>query len=107
MYCSKCGNKVDDTDVFCNKCGARVQLIGEIKDVDPKMVSKNTYNKWTRAVGCIWGIIILFGTLYPGIPYALEKGSLFNIICEISYIPISVSMILLSLFLNILIIKFI
>jgi DNA-directed RNA polymerase subunit RPC12/RpoP len=97
MFCSKCGNKVDDNDVFCNKCGARVQLIGEIKDVDPKIVSK-TYNKWVRAVSSVWGIIILFGTLYPGIPYAFELGSLFNIICEILLIPIGVSLISLGLF---------
>lgn len=24
MYCSKCGNKISDTDKFCNKCGKRL-----------------------------------------------------------------------------------
>ncbi len=104
MFCSKCGNKVDDNDVFCNQCGARqIQLIREIKEAEPTKAeavneSKSSYNKWVRVVSVIWGTLILLGSIESGIPYYFKSGLLLVLICEILSIPISISLILLGLF---------
>ncbi len=104
MFCSKCGNKIDDNDVFCNQCGARqVQLIKETSETKPIKVevvneSKSSYNKWVRTVSVIWGTLILLGSIGSGIPYYFKSGLLLVLICEILSIPISISLILLGLF---------
>lgn len=84
MFCSNCGKKVDDNDVFCNQCGARqVQLTKEIKEAETTEnelfdEGKSSYNKWIRAVSDNWkwkpyrwwiGLIIfwLFSTTGAGV----------------------------------------
>jgi len=104
MFCSRCGNKVDDNDVFCNKCGARqVQSITEIDEVKPIKVEvvnerKSSYNKWVRGISVIWGTSILLGSLGSGFPYYFKSGLLLVLICEIILISIGISLILLGLF---------
>jgi DNA-directed RNA polymerase subunit RPC12/RpoP len=102
MFCSKCGNKIDDNDVFCNQCGERIHLTGEIKEVEPIKVevvnkSKSSYNKWVRAVSVIWGACLLFGST-SGISYFYESGLLLVIICEFFNIIIGIILLLLGLF---------
>jgi hypothetical protein len=98
-----CGNKVDDNDVFCKQCGAKVNLTGEINEVKPIKVevvneSKSPYNKWVRVVSVIWGTLLLLSSIGSGIPYYFKSGLLLVLISEILVIPLSISLILLGLF---------
>lgn len=34
-FCNKCGNKLDDEDLFCSKCGAKVKLVEENSSEEP------------------------------------------------------------------------
>lgn len=103
-FCQRCGNKVDDNDVFCKQCGARqIQLIGEINEVKPIKVevvneSKNSYNKWVRVVSVVLGSLSLMGSIDMGIPYYFESGLPMSLITEILLIPINTGLILLGLF---------
>lgn len=38
MFCSKCGNQIDDAAVFCSKCGNKV---GETAEAAPEVVFKS------------------------------------------------------------------
>ncbi len=101
--CSKCGNKVGDNDVFCNQCGERVHLTGEINEAKPIKVevvneSKSSYNKWVRVVSVIFGTSYLLGSIGTGIPYYLKSGLPLVLITEILKIPLGISLILLGLF---------
>lgn len=103
MFCSKCGNKVDDNDVFCNQCGERQVLIKEINEDKPIKVevvneSKSSYNKWVRGFSVIWGTLILLDSIGSEIPYYFESGLPLVLISEILLIPINIILILLGLF---------
>lgn len=41
MYCRKCGNQLDDDSKFCDKCGAKVELLGEDYSVNSKVKGIN------------------------------------------------------------------
>lgn len=34
MYCSKCGNKINEVGVFCPKCGSRVSLLSDVDFIE-------------------------------------------------------------------------
>ena len=53
MFCEKCGNKINEFDKFCNKCGSNV-LFEEsvIENVDYK--SKPEYKWWFRLAKVIY-----------------------------------------------------
>lgn len=40
-YCPKCGNKVDDTMVFCPRCGASLKIESAAKAPPPPYVQRN------------------------------------------------------------------
>lgn len=103
-FCQRCGNKVDDEDVFCKQCGTRlIHLTREIKELETikaqvAIESKSSYNKWVRAVSVILGTLALLGSIGSGIPYYFKSGLPLVLISEILLIPISISLILLGLF---------
>ena len=59
MYCSKCGNKVEDNQNFCNKCGTKLE----------NSTRKITNNK-------IWEKILLFSVI--GFIASIILGNVFN-----------------------------
>ena len=94
MFCSKCGNKIDDDDGFCNQCGARQEPI----KAEAINESKSSYNKWIRAFCVIWGTFGLLGSIKSGIPYYIESKLPLVLISEILLIPLTICLILLGLF---------
>lgn len=100
-FCSRCGNEVDEDDVYCKKCGTKLALTNEIKEVEPSKISaketKKVYNKWIRVVSVIFGTFVLFGSLSAGWPYYFESGLLSEFICEVLLTLFSICLILLGL----------
>lgn len=43
-YCTKCGNELRDTDLFCGKCGAKVEVIEEKEDFFSEQKTYTTSN---------------------------------------------------------------
>ena len=46
MYCVKCGNEVNDNAMFCNKCGAKIEIKQENSDVN-KNISIDYYSQYS------------------------------------------------------------
>lgn len=42
MFCGECGEKLKKGDLFCEKCGTKVESIKEVKKTSKKSVSKNS-----------------------------------------------------------------
>lgn len=40
MFCSKCGNELRETDVFCQVCGNRVPYLTDNKQIEPPLKNK-------------------------------------------------------------------
>lgn len=56
MYCSTCGNKIDDHLNYCNSCGSRIEK-------NPLIVSNSSSRIFGKAAGAI-GVVGLIG-VYP------------------------------------------
>ena len=75
MYCSKCGNKVEDNQNFCNKCGTKLE----------NSTRKITNNKiWEKillfsVIGFIASIIL--GNVFNSIDFAIGKCIAMIILC--------------------------
>ena len=41
-YCENCGAELEDSAVFCDECGARVETVPQEKAVDSKQGSRKT-----------------------------------------------------------------
>ncbi len=56
MYCRKCGNELKEDDMFCNKCGTKVELINnsdELQNNDMKDKEQNAEECFIRKIK--WG----------------------------------------------------
>ena len=62
MYCTKCGNKLNNNDNFCNNCGEkRVEL--ENVNVNNNVVNKNNSSNGMKIASIILGSISIGGSL--------------------------------------------
>ena len=62
MYCTKCGNKLNNNDNFCNNCGEkRVEL--ENVNVNNNNVNKNNSSNGMKIASIILGSISIVGSL--------------------------------------------
>lgn len=82
MFCSKCGNQVDDNAVFCPKCGNK---IGEITNSTSELIVKSKKEciydalcNYMRATVLITGVNPTFGELE-----AYEEGQDGKVYCEL------------------------
>lgn len=39
MYCRKCGNELNENDLFCNKCGSKVEIINNISEINTSNIN--------------------------------------------------------------------
>ena len=82
MFCSKCGNQVDDNAAFCPKCGNK---IGEITNSTSELIVKSKKEciydalcNYMRATVIITGVNPTFGELE-----AYEEGQDGKVYCEL------------------------
>ncbi len=82
MFCSKCGNQVDDNAAFCPKCGNK---IGEITNSTSELIVKSKKEciydalcNYMRATVLITGVNPTFGELE-----AYEEGQDGKVYCEL------------------------
>ena len=61
MYCSKCGNKIEEGTQFCNKCGNKIEINTEIEEKNRDGKSKSQCSIWVIIVGIIIGIVCVKG----------------------------------------------
>lgn len=96
--CQECGNKVNEDDVYCKKCGTKLKEAEPSKTEIFAKESKRAYNKWIRGVSVIFGMFVLLSSISSGWPYYFESGLFSIFICEILLTPLSICLILLGLF---------
>ena len=61
MYCRKCGNELKEDDMFCNKCGTKVELINnsdELQNNDMKDKEQNAEECFIRKIK--WGQVLYY-----------------------------------------------
>lgn len=92
MFCTNCGQQVEDIAVFCPNCGYNLKPETAVNK------NINSYNKWARVTGVIWGTGILISSINSGIPYYFRSGLPLVIICNILQILIAIILILSGLF---------
>ena len=56
MYCLKCGNKLEDSDKFCHKCGFPVD--GTSDDIPEEAPKKSKRGLWI-GIGCTLAVVIV------------------------------------------------
>ena len=62
MYCTKCANKLNNNDNFCNNCGEkRIEL--ENINVNSNVVNKNNSSNGMKTASIILGSISIVGSL--------------------------------------------
>ena len=62
MYCTNCGNKLNNNDNFCNNCGEkRIEL--ENINVNSNVVNKNNSSNGMKTASIILGSISIVGSL--------------------------------------------
>lgn len=97
-FCSSCGNEVEEDNLYCRRCGAKlVQLTQEASEITNKS-SKRAFNKWIRSLSVILGTLLLVGSLSSGIQYYFESGLPMVLLSEILTILIGASLVILGLF---------
>ena len=76
MYCVNCGNKVKDTDIYCSKCGKKINRETTqdktSKQSNSEVLSMLWYNFFTYGrlpLGIIFNIIALFFYNYSAFAY--------------------------------------
>lgn len=101
MFCTKCGNKLNDGAKFCDRCGNPIDELNVIGKVEKSNIYSDLYNKKTAFNILSW-IILIFTIFTPFYKiYSLEEYgfvgsgifgdldatfSLFDILKVISYI---------------------
>ena len=53
MFCRKCGMKIDETDMFCKRCGASQRANVSSNSADNQNQSGGTGNKLLEILTCI------------------------------------------------------
>lgn len=77
MYCVKCGNKLEDQDLFCNKCGTRTDVQEETivivkEEVKEKMPIKLKKALTLGIISMVFGILSVAGIFeFFGIVYGI------------------------------------
>lgn len=61
-YCIKCGNKLDDTVMFCNRCGTLVDRVAS--NIESSSHSTNSSQSQKRTEVIVLGVIIIFIGIY-------------------------------------------
>ena len=65
-YCPKCGTKNEDDAVYCNKCGAPLDITkkGYEKDMNKRCEDECAGGKGGRGWAVFWGVIIILVGLF-------------------------------------------
>ncbi|MGB9978534.1 zinc-ribbon domain-containing protein [Methanobacterium sp.] len=100
MFCKDCGTQNPDDAKYCINCSKKLTFPAEELGYQPPENSKGNYNKFSRSVSLIFGIIFLLSSLAYGWPYYFESETLAVLICEVLATLISIILILLAVFPN-------
>lgn len=73
MFCSKCGNEINNDAIFCNKCGAKIRIEENSNEYVIKQKNRNIPNMKNikKAVGVIGGIIAFIIVAFFGINFVI------------------------------------
>ena len=95
MYCKKCGNEINESDVFCSKCGAKVhpddpdgkteepkQPAEPVKPEKPFKPEKPKNNKGLIAVLIAAAVVVIIFAGYFTVGLNMKKNKLCNQIAE-------------------------
>ena len=63
-YCTKCGNELKDGDLFCSKCGAKVELIEVKEDIFSDNYNTNRVSYTTHKCSKIGLILAIIGLVF-------------------------------------------
>ena len=96
MYCSKCGNQIEDDAVFCSTCGSNVGIVQPSTNGTNNINSSNVKPKPEDASSFWWALLgffipflglilyLVFKDDYPLRSKSCGKGALIAVILEVA-----------------------
>lgn len=73
MYCRKCGNELKEDDIFCNKCGTKVEDIKRKETIVENSYTKNENVRNNNSIIRFIGLVVIISVIVIAVMMMLNK----------------------------------